>query len=213
MNAPSPCVGDATGSQTTGAWVSASPSSISRSTSLDPSTPSLIALTSTSVSSALSCAPNTSASTSWHERIPIVFCTVSAVTTPTGRPPSVLTTRVSARNPAPPEGSSPEQIRTSGAGVVAPSRYGELMSAVERGEAGDVLPDDQRVNVVRALVGVDALEVQHVAAALVLVGHAVRAEDVAGIAGDVARDRAVVPLRKRDLPGRQPIRFLEAAEA
>jgi glutaryl-CoA dehydrogenase len=44
----------------------------------------------------------------------VVFCTVSAVTTPTARPPSSLTTRTSAISPAPPDGSSPAQINTSG---------------------------------------------------------------------------------------------------
>src|SRR5690242_2935034 len=49
---------------------------------------------------------------------------------------------------------------------------------LEGRQAGDVLAEDQRVDVVGALVGEDRLQVAHVAAGLVLVGDPVRAEEV-----------------------------------
>src|SRR3954468_9780824 len=96
---------------------------------------------------------------------PVVFCTVSAVTTPHGRPPSSLTTRTSATRPAPPDGSSPAHTRTSGARVSAAARYGLMAqpTSLESSETGDILADDQRVDVVGSFVGEDALQVQHVA--------------------------------------------------
>jgi hypothetical protein len=54
------------------------------------------------------------------------------------------------------------------------------------------------VDVVRALVGVDRLEVHHVADDVVLVGDAVAAVHVAGDARDVERLAAVVALDQRD---------------
>src|SRR4029079_17573855 len=71
------------------------------------------------------------------------------------------------------------------------SMAGARSSEVGR-DAGQLLADDEQVDVVRALVGEDALEVHHVAEALVLVGDAAGAEDVAGQAREVARDLDVV---------------------
>src|SRR5438552_1179244 len=50
-----------------------------------------------------------------------------------------------------------------------------LRSSEVGGDAGQLLGDDQHVDVVRAFVGGHALEVHHVAEALVLVGDAVGA--------------------------------------
>src|SRR3954470_23131090 len=89
---------------------------------------------------------------------------------------------------------------------------GTATSGIERGEPGDILPDDERMDVVRALVRVDGLEVQHVPAALILVRDPVRAEDVARIASDVSRHRDARALRERDLRRLERVRFLELAE-
>src|SRR4051794_29914547 len=62
----------------------------------------------------------------------------------------------------------------------------------ERGNASDVLVDDERVDVVGAFVGEYRLDVAHVAAGLILVGDAVGAEQIARVAGDVARHAHVV---------------------
>src|SRR4051795_436720 len=157
--------------------------------------PIFTARTSMSVMRNASWCPRRSGSVAWQSTTPVVFCTVSAVTTPDGRAPSAEAMRTSAIRPAPPDGSRPAQISRSGALVEAGPRYG-LTRSLEGRDAGDVLADDERVDVVRALVREHALEVQHVAAALVLVGHAVGAEDVAGVARAVAGHRDAVALGK-----------------
>src|SRR5690606_38934629 len=57
---------------------------------------------------------------------------------------------------------------------------------LEGGEAGQVLAEHERVDIVRPLVGVDGLEVRHVAHGLVLDEDAVGAEQTACLARDVA---------------------------
>src|SRR5215204_4580461 len=64
-------------------------------------------------------------------------------------------------------------------------------------------PEDQRVNVVGALVGVHGLEVLRHAHDVVLLLDAVAAVHVAGLAGDVERLAAVVALDQRDRLGRE----------
>ena len=63
----------------------------------------------------------------------------------------------------------------------------------------DRLTQDQRVDVVRALVGVDRLQVGHVAHGRVLGEDAVGAEEAARLAGDVARHVHVGALGQTDL--------------
>src|SRR5678809_1320346 len=86
-------------------------------------------------------------------------------------------------------------------------------SLAERLDPGDGAPEDQRVDVVRAFVGVDHLEVHHVADHAELVRDAVAAEHVARHARDVQRLAAGVALHDRgDLDGGRAL-VLHAAEA
>src|SRR5262249_12161882 len=85
-------------------------------------------------------------------------------------------------------------------------------SHAERVEARDVAADDQRVDVVRPLVGVDRLEIHHVPDDRVLVHDAGGAQDVAPEPGAVERHLHVVHLRHRDLLRSQLTRVLEPAE-
>src|ERR1700720_4653614 len=64
----------------------------------------------------------------------------------------------------------------------------------EGGDPGLRTPQDQGMDVVSALIGVDCLEVHHVADHVVLVGDAVAAMHVAGSAGDVERLATIVAL-------------------
>ena len=79
----------------------------------------------------------------------------------------------------------------AGSALAAPSLVG--------GDPRDPLAEDQRVDVVGALVGLHGLEVHHVAADRVLVGDAVRAEHVARHARDLERPVDVVALAHRDV--------------
>src|SRR5215470_14081765 len=54
----------------------------------------------------------------------------------------------------------------------------DLQILSERADAGDVLAQDQGMNVVRALVGLDCFQVHHVAHDGIVVGNAVAAQDV-----------------------------------
>src|SRR4029450_10454764 len=85
-------------------------------------------------------------------------------------------------------------------------------SDTERVEARDVAAHDEHVDVVRALVGVDRLEIHHVAHDGVLVHDAGGAQDVAGQARGVERHLDIVHLGQRDLLWPHPTRVLEAAE-
>src|SRR5437879_64974 len=64
----------------------------------------------------------------------------------------------------------------------------------ERTDPRDLLPQDQRVNVVRPLVGVHRLEVRQVPHRLILGQDAVGAEQSPGLAGDFGRHVHVVAL-------------------
>src|SRR2546430_699561 len=71
----------------------------------------------------------------------------------------------------------------------------------DRVQPGDVAPDDEGVHVVRALVGADRLQVQHVADHGVLIHDPVGAEDVAREPRGLEGGRDVRPLGERDLLG------------
>ena len=68
------------------------------------------------------------------------------------------------------------------------------------------------MDVVRSLVGVDRLQVGHVAHRLVLQQNAVGAEQAPRLASDLAGHRDVVALGQRDLGVRRGATVLEAAE-
>src|SRR5207237_10131276 len=68
-------------------------------------------------------------------------------------------------------------------------------------DAGDVLTNNQRVNVVRSFVGVNALEIEEMSNHRVAVGIADRAENVARPASAFQRHPNVVALGQRYLRG------------
>src|SRR5204863_6559034 len=80
-----------------------------------------------------------------------------------------------------------------------PSRSDRTELSGEGGAPGQGLAEDEGVDVVRSLVGVDRLDVAQVPAGLVLVGDAAGAEDLPGQAGALASDPDVVPLSEGDL--------------
>src|SRR4028118_651250 len=79
-------------------------------------------------------------------------------------------------------------------------------------DAGQRLADDQAVDVVRPFIGVDRLDVQHVADHRVVVDDAVGAEHLAGDAGALAGQPDVVSLAHRDVERLEPPLVLELAE-
>src|SRR5471032_3453164 len=79
-------------------------------------------------------------------------------------------------------------MSTSGGNSTASACCGEGL------DAGDGAAEDQRMDVVRALVGVDRLEVHGVADHVILVGDTVAAVHVARDAGDIERLAAIVEL-------------------
>jgi len=81
---------------------------------------------------------------------------------------------------------------------------------LERLDAGDGASEDERVDVRRALVGVDRLEVDGVTHHVVLVDDAVAAQHVARDASDVERLDARVALHERDHVGVHLAGVLEA---
>src|SRR5512137_19601 len=98
------------------------------------------------------------------------------------------------------------------AGANGPPRACAAARLEERLDAGLRAAEDQRVDVVRAFVGVDHLEVQHVARDAVLVADAVAAEHVAREPCDFERLAARVALHDAgDLDGRRAF-VLHAAE-
>src|SRR5258705_4641469 len=107
---------------------------------------------------------------------------------------------------------------TAGRGTAVAEDSGGVMrlcytvSDAERVEARDVTPHDEHVDIVRALVGVDGVEIHHVANDGVLVHDAGGAQDVAGQARGVERHLDIVHLGQRDLVGARPSRVLETAE-
>lgn len=58
-------------------------------------------------------------------------------------------------------------------------RNGLIQLSAEGWDSGDLLAEHEQVDVVRALIGLDALEVTHVPETLILVEDADRAQDVA----------------------------------
>src|SRR6266481_1166879 len=68
----------------------------------------------------------------------------------------------------------------------------------ERRDAGLRPPEDEGMNVVRAFIGVDRLEIHHVADDVILVRDAIAAVHVPGDPGDVERLAAIVALQQRD---------------
>src|SRR5216684_4530974 len=72
-------------------------------------------------------------------------------------------------------------------------------SILERVNPGHALPDDQRVHVVGAFVGLYRFQVHHVAHDGVVVGDAVGAQDIAGEAGALEGHPDVVALRHGDV--------------
>src|SRR5215831_13639059 len=85
-------------------------------------------------------------------------------------------------------------------------------SEPERVEAGDVTADDEGMDVVRALVRVDGLQIHHVADHRVLVDAAGGAQDVACEPRRVERDLHVVHLGHRDLLRARLPKILQTAE-
>src|ERR1041385_3267083 len=67
------------------------------------------------------------------------------------------------------------------------------------GDAGYGLPDDQRMNVVGALVGIDAFDIGEVAEDRVLVDHAIGAEGLARELGALPGHPDIVALGHRDV--------------
>src|SRR5215218_9269455 len=100
---------------------------------------------------------------------------------------------------------------------VAPARMMRSVigrrSLEERLDAGLRAPEDQRVHVVRALVGIDGLKVLRMAHDVVLFLDAVAAVHVAGDSGDIERLAAVVALDQGDHLGRRFALVQEAADA
>src|SRR5579883_1774295 len=86
-------------------------------------------------------------------------------------------------------------------------------SSIEGGDAGLGAAEDEGVDVVRALIGVDRLQIHDVADDVVLVRDAVAAMHVARRPGDLQCLAAAVALQERDHLGRGPALVLEAAEA
>jgi hypothetical protein len=83
---------------------------------------------------------------------------------------------------------------------------------LERRQSCHSLTDDERVNVVRALVRVHTLEIFHVTHRTVLGEYAVAAKHPPRLARDIARNVHVVTLRKRYLLRRALPRILQPAE-
>src|SRR3954452_11304063 len=84
--------------------------------------------------------------------------------------------------------------------------------SAESRNAGLGAAEDQRVDVVRALVSVDGLQIDQMADDVELVVDAVAAVHVAGEAGDIERLAAIVALEHRDRFGWAAILVLEPAE-
>src|SRR5919109_2273319 len=84
-------------------------------------------------------------------------------------------------------------------------------SPSERVEPGHRLSENQCVDVVRALVGVHALEVFHVSHRRILGENPVRAEQPSRLTSDFGRDVHIVALRERNLLRRKLAAILQAA--
>src|SRR3989441_5146468 len=84
--------------------------------------------------------------------------------------------------------------------------------SVERIQPRNLLPQDERVDVVRPLVGVHRLEVREVAHSLILGEDAVGSEQTPGLARNVGRDIHVVALGEGDLLRRHLPLVFQASE-
>mmetsp|Transcript_55833 Transcript_55833/g.147605 ORF Transcript_55833/g.147605 Transcript_55833/m.147605 type:complete len:211 (+) Transcript_55833:209-841(+) len=92
-------------------------------------------------------------------------------------------------------------------------RGGEGGAGDEARDARDRPPENQRVDVVGALVGVDCLEIAGVPHDVALVGHAVAAQHVAGLSRDVEGLAARVALHHGDELGGAPVLLHQPAHA
>src|SRR6267142_1044082 len=86
------------------------------------------------------------------------------------------------------------------------------MGLYKGGNAGDFFSDDEFVNIVGTLVGIDAFEVVHVAHDAVVVDDSVGAENVAGSARGFKRNRDVVHFQHGDVRGVGLAFVLQAAD-
>src|SRR5689334_24947596 len=95
-----------------------------------------------------------------------------------------------------------------------PTELGHYPGALsaESGNAGLGAAEDQRVDVVRALVSVDGLQVDQMSDDVELVVDAVAAVHVAGEPGDIERLAAIVALEHRNRLRRAAFLILQAAE-
>src|SRR2546425_3750216 len=94
-----------------------------------------------------------------------------------------------------------------------PSGSGRARPSGEGGVPGEGLPEDEGVNVVRPLVGVDRLDVAQVSARLELVGNSVGTQNLPRQTCALARNPDVVPLAEGNLRGCHLPFVLQAAEA
>src|SRR5262245_15660364 len=97
--------------------------------------------------------------------------------------------------------------------LVAGTAGAAAARSLQRAQPGDLAPHDEGVDVVGALVGVDGLEVEHVADGLVAEGDAAGAQDLAGAAGGGQRRAHVVALGEADLRRAEGARVLQLAQA
>jgi hypothetical protein len=62
--------------------------------------------------------------------------------------------------------------------------------------SGDLLPDDERVDLMRAFIGIGGLEVHHMSEGLVVIENAVGAQNLPAHPGNIPRHGDVVALRQ-----------------
>ena len=87
-----------------------------------------------------------------------------------------------------------------------------IASAGEGLKAGDGAAKDQRMDVMRALIGVHRFQIHHVAHDVIFLGDAVAAMHVARFAGDVQRLATAVALYQRDVFRRAVARIKKSAD-
>src|SRR3954470_14944660 len=137
-----------------------------------------------------------------------------------GRAKPAMVRRSALRTPWPPQfvtGTAWARRRTCGCGCPARGFRPRAGMTVERFsekrlDAGLGAAEDQRVNVVRALVSVDGFEIAQHAHHVKLVGDAVAAMHVAGEARDVEGLAAIVALEQRHRRRPRPARFHQPPE-
>src|SRR5207302_5418000 len=100
-------------------------------------------------------------------------------------------------------------------GTVLATRWVAIMSSdaavtwLKSADSGDVLAQDQRMNIVRTLVCLHRLQIHHVAHHRIIVGNAVCAQDIAGHARAFQRHPHVIALGHGDVLMPDFIRVLE----